>query len=74
MKLVRVISALSSSAAASVAFAHPGHPTFGPVHSYGATELDVIALILVVAVALGAMALRHRPLRLRDLLTRFRKD
>jgi hypothetical protein len=74
VKSVRIISALFSFAAASAAFAHPGHPSFGPVHSYGETELGAIALILVVVVALGAIGVRRGPLRLRDRLTRFRKD
>lgn len=74
MKPVRIISALFLFAVGSTAFAHPGHPTFGPVHSYGETELGAVALILVVVVALGALGVRRGPLRLRDRLTRFRKD
>jgi hypothetical protein len=72
--LVRIIFALFSFVAASAAFAHPGHPSFGPVHSNGATQLTGIALVVVVAVALAAIGLRRRPLRPRSRLTRFRKD
>lgn len=70
----RIILALFFFVAPSAAFAHPGHPSFGPVHSHGATQLVGIALIVIVAVALAAIGMRRRPLRLRNRLTRFRKD
>ena len=72
MTVTRIIFGLFSFVAASAAFGHPGHPSFGPVHSNGATQLVGIALIVVVAVA--AIGMRRRPRRLRDRLTRFRKD
>ena len=72
-KLQTLVTLLMVAIAPAVS-AHPGHPTFGPVHSYGETELGAIALILVVVIALGAIGVRRGPRRLRDRLTRFRKD
>ncbi|HEX9811456.1 MAG TPA: hypothetical protein VGA88_05135 [Burkholderiales bacterium] len=70
---IRAIVGLLMAVIAPMVFAYPGHPTFGPVHSHGATELGAVALILVVVVAVGARAVHRRPRRLRDRLTRFRR-
>lgn len=74
MTATRIIFALFCLAAAPAAFAHPGHPSFGTVHSNGATQLVGIALIVVVVVALAVTGVHRRQLRPRHRLSRFRKD
>lgn len=44
-------------AIAPAVFAHPGHPTLSPHHTHGALELNPLALLIVAAIAVGAIFL-----------------
>lgn len=70
---IRMLFASLLLAVAPAVFAHPGHPALSLHHTHGALELNALAVILVAAIAIGAILVRREVPRRRAKSLRVRK-